>query len=103
MVSAVDPYDCNLGFLDRSRYFFFQVDLQLYSRGAHAHTHKKSSNAELDSDVPGLPAHTVRLHSQHTVGWVHHFNLADVGKQHDNLSDYGLRGVIAQRTTVCRM
>jgi hypothetical protein len=25
MVSAVDPYGCNLGFLDRSRYFFFQV------------------------------------------------------------------------------
>jgi hypothetical protein len=25
MVSAADPYGCNLDFLDRSRYFFFQV------------------------------------------------------------------------------
>jgi hypothetical protein len=33
MVSAVDPYGRNLGFLDRSRYFFFQVAPQLYSRG----------------------------------------------------------------------
>jgi hypothetical protein len=33
MVSAVDPYGCNLDFLDRSHYFFFQVAPQLYSRG----------------------------------------------------------------------
>jgi hypothetical protein len=25
IVSVTDPYGCNLGFLDRSRYFFFQV------------------------------------------------------------------------------
>jgi hypothetical protein len=25
VVSVTDPYDRNLGFLDRSRYFFFQV------------------------------------------------------------------------------
>jgi hypothetical protein len=25
VVSVTDPYGCNLGFLDRSRYFFFQV------------------------------------------------------------------------------
>jgi hypothetical protein len=31
--SAADPYGRNLGFLDRSRYFFFQVAPQLYSRG----------------------------------------------------------------------
>jgi hypothetical protein len=29
----VDPYCRILGFLDRSRYFFFQVAHQLYSRG----------------------------------------------------------------------
>jgi hypothetical protein len=33
VVSATDPYGRNLGFLARSRYFFFQVDPQLYSRG----------------------------------------------------------------------
>jgi hypothetical protein len=33
VVSAAESYDCNLDFLDRSRYFFFQVALQLYSRG----------------------------------------------------------------------
>jgi hypothetical protein len=30
MVSAADPYGRNLGFLDRSRSFFFQVAPQLY-------------------------------------------------------------------------
>jgi hypothetical protein len=30
--SATDPYGRILGFLDRSRYFFFQVVPQLYSR-----------------------------------------------------------------------
>jgi hypothetical protein len=33
VVSATDPYGRILGFLDRSRYFFFQVAPQLYSRG----------------------------------------------------------------------
>jgi hypothetical protein len=34
LVSVTDLYDSNfLGFLDRSRYFFFQVVPQLYSRG----------------------------------------------------------------------
>jgi hypothetical protein len=32
MVSVTDPYGRILGFLDRSRYFFFQVAPQLYSR-----------------------------------------------------------------------
>jgi hypothetical protein len=31
VVSVTDPYCCILGFLDRSRYFFFQVAPQLYS------------------------------------------------------------------------
>jgi hypothetical protein len=33
VVSVTDPYGRILGFLDRSRYFFFQIALQLYSRG----------------------------------------------------------------------
>jgi hypothetical protein len=33
VVSVMDPYDRILGFLDRSRYFFFQVPTRLYSRG----------------------------------------------------------------------
>jgi hypothetical protein len=33
MSCATDPYGHILGFLDRSRYFFFQVAFQLYSRG----------------------------------------------------------------------
>jgi hypothetical protein len=37
VVSVTDPYDRILDFLYRSRYFFFQVALQLYSRGwAHS-------------------------------------------------------------------
>jgi hypothetical protein len=31
VVSVTDPYGCILGFLDRSRYFFFQEASQLYS------------------------------------------------------------------------
>jgi hypothetical protein len=33
VVSVTDPQGRILGFLDRSRYFFFQVAPQLYSRG----------------------------------------------------------------------
>jgi hypothetical protein len=33
VVSVTDPYGSILGFLDRSRYLFFQVAPQLYSRG----------------------------------------------------------------------
>jgi hypothetical protein len=33
VVSATDPHGRILGFLDRSRYYFFQVAPQLYSRG----------------------------------------------------------------------
>jgi hypothetical protein len=33
VVSLTDPYCRNYDFLDRSRYFFFQVAPQLYSRG----------------------------------------------------------------------
>jgi hypothetical protein len=33
VVSAKDPHGRNLGFLDRIRYYFFQVAPQLYSRG----------------------------------------------------------------------
>jgi hypothetical protein len=34
VVSRTDPYGLILGFLDRSRYYFFQVAPQLYSRGS---------------------------------------------------------------------
>jgi hypothetical protein len=33
VVSVTDPHGCILGFLDRSRYFFFQAAPKLYSRG----------------------------------------------------------------------
>jgi hypothetical protein len=33
VVNVTEPYSHNLGFLDRSRYFYFQVSPQLYSRG----------------------------------------------------------------------
>jgi hypothetical protein len=34
VISETDPYGRILDFLDRSRYFFFQVAPQLYSRGS---------------------------------------------------------------------
>jgi hypothetical protein len=33
LVNVTDPYGRIIGFLDRNRYFFFQVAPQLYSRG----------------------------------------------------------------------
>jgi hypothetical protein len=33
VVSVTDPYGRILGFLDRNRYFFYQVAPQFYSRG----------------------------------------------------------------------
>jgi hypothetical protein len=33
VVNVTNPYGRILGFLDRSRYYFFQVAPQLYSRG----------------------------------------------------------------------
>jgi CBS-domain-containing membrane protein len=33
VVSVTDPYSRILGFLDQSRYFFFEVAPQLYSQG----------------------------------------------------------------------
>jgi hypothetical protein len=33
MVSMMSPYSRVFGFLDQSRYYFFQATLQLYSRG----------------------------------------------------------------------
>jgi hypothetical protein len=33
VVCVTDPYDRILGFLDRSRYYYFQVAPQFYSRG----------------------------------------------------------------------
>jgi hypothetical protein len=33
VVSTAYPYSCNLSFLDRSHYFFFQVAPQVFSRG----------------------------------------------------------------------
>jgi hypothetical protein len=33
VVIVTEPYGPNLGFLDRNRYFLFQVAPQLYSRG----------------------------------------------------------------------
>jgi hypothetical protein len=38
VVSVTDPYGRILGFLDRSRYFFFQVAPELYSQGWVDHT-----------------------------------------------------------------
>jgi hypothetical protein len=34
VVSVTDPFGRIIGFLDRSRYFFFQIAPQLYSRGS---------------------------------------------------------------------
>jgi hypothetical protein len=34
VVSPTDPHGRNLGFIDRSRYYFFQVAPQLYLRGS---------------------------------------------------------------------
>jgi hypothetical protein len=35
VASMTDPYDCILGFIDQSHYFFFQVAPQFYSNCTH--------------------------------------------------------------------
>jgi hypothetical protein len=52
VVSVTDHYDRFLDFLDRSRYFFFQVAPQLYSRG-RVNTHYFSENLVATGIEPG--------------------------------------------------
>jgi hypothetical protein len=52
MVSVTDPYGHILDFLNRSRYFFFQVDSQLYSRGMFQN-HYFSENLVAPGIEPG--------------------------------------------------
>jgi hypothetical protein len=55
MVSVTDPHGRNLDFLDRSRYFFFQVAPQLYSRAEWTpfQTHYFSENLVGSGIEPG--------------------------------------------------
>jgi hypothetical protein len=55
MVSVTDSYGSILGFLDRNRYFFFQLSPQLYSRGCvdPFQTHYFSENLVLPRIEPG--------------------------------------------------
>jgi hypothetical protein len=55
VVSVTDPYGRNFGFLDRSRYFFFQVAPQLYSWGEWTpfQTHYFSENMTALGIEPG--------------------------------------------------
>jgi hypothetical protein len=56
MVSVTDPYCRILGFLDRSRYFFFQVAPQLYSEAGWTpfQTHYFSENLVEPESKPDL-------------------------------------------------
>jgi hypothetical protein len=51
VVSVTDPYGCILGFLDLSRYYFFQIAPQLYST-IPGTTRKKSSGSVTGSTQP---------------------------------------------------
>jgi hypothetical protein len=57
VVSLTDPYGRILGFLDRSRYFFFQVPPQLYSEAEWTpfQTHYCSEDLVVPGIEPGLP------------------------------------------------
>jgi hypothetical protein len=68
VVSVTDSYCRILGFLDRSRYFLFQVAPQLYSRGwVHPVPDplllRKSGKAENRTPTSGYVARTTRLQS----------------------------------------
>jgi hypothetical protein len=56
VVSVTDPYGRILGFLNRSRYFFFQVDPQLCTHDAEwtpFQTHYFSENLVMPGIEPG--------------------------------------------------
>jgi hypothetical protein len=81
MVSTTDPYGRNLGFLECSRYFFFQLAPQFYSRGwwTLLQTHYFSENLVAPGTEPRSSGSVVRnsAHSQNplTIGDVHkHFS-----------------------------
>jgi hypothetical protein len=52
-VSVTDPYGRILGFLDRSRYFFYQLAPQLYSRWTPFQTHYFTENLVAPGIEPG--------------------------------------------------
>jgi hypothetical protein len=59
VVSVTDPYGRILGFLDGSRYFFFQIAPQIYSRGRVDPVPEplllaKSGSAEIEPESPDL-------------------------------------------------
>jgi hypothetical protein len=62
MVSTVDPHGPILGFLDRSRYYFFQVAPQLYSRGwvEQFQTHYFSESLVAPGIEPGTSGSVAR-------------------------------------------
>jgi hypothetical protein len=53
VVSVTNPYGRNLDFLDRSRYFFFQVASQLHPRTHASQTHYYSENLVALGIEPG--------------------------------------------------
>jgi hypothetical protein len=55
MVRVTDPYDSNLGFLDRSRYFFFKAGLNCTHGAERApfQTHYFSENLVVTKIEPG--------------------------------------------------
>jgi hypothetical protein len=67
MVSLVDPYGCNLGFLDRSRYFFFQLAPHLYSQNWVDTLFKPKSSAKIECTNPVLTPTSIA--SSRTVIW----------------------------------
>jgi hypothetical protein len=61
VVSATDPHGRILGFLDRSRYYFFQVAPQLYWRGwVDPVTHYFWKNLAVPGNEPGTSGSVAR-------------------------------------------
>jgi hypothetical protein len=52
VISATDPYGRNLGFLDRSRYFFFQVAPQSYSTRLSGHRSRRTALKDYSFTLP---------------------------------------------------
>jgi hypothetical protein len=58
VVSTTDPYGLYLGFLTRSRYFFFQVAPQLYSRGSGPRSRPTTTTTTTSLVAPGIEPET---------------------------------------------
>jgi hypothetical protein len=70
VVGVTDPYGRILGFLDRSRYFFFQVAPELYLSG---HRSRPTTSQKIEPGPLDMQPETLRTRPQRRSHYTHTF------------------------------